>query len=396
MEFLASSQEIDKPKQLYPCLAVVDINASSDKSRRLSAGSFGSDKDEGNVLTRVISGGGRRKSSFGETGGGGGGRRLSFGGRKDDDKVEGKWYWRVQVGVNDTHLVLLPLTQPPNPLLTTRPAPLSTAIPSHSTRETSTHHDESAIAEHEGGGSEPGFASRVKNIFRRASSSLKERPSAPSASETTSGGTNIAGERLTDQTERGEMLPSAGGNAEGATNLNSNAEMGWPGIINNEKLAAILIPLSSIGKKVGLGGGKKAEGSWVSVQVTSSAQAMEPIGVNKFEPTPKSGFVKFEFDKDWLGAKGEAEVLHHYITTAAASAPPPAERTAPNPSAFQLGGQQATSGAYQQTQQSDPLFSGTPFGNTGGAGQYVDRPLVDEAIAPDVNATSSRKVAGVY
>lgn len=39
-------------------------------------------------------------------------------------------------------------------------------------------------------------------------------------------------------------------------------------------------------------------------KVTSSAQAMEPIGVNKFEPTPKSGFVKFEFDKDWLGAKG--------------------------------------------------------------------------------------------
>lgn len=107
----------------------------------------------------------------------------------------------------------------------------------------------------------------MKNIFRRASSSLKERPSAPPASETTSGGTNIAGERLTDQTGRGDMLPSAGGNAEGATNLNSNAELGWPGIINNEKLAAILIPLSSIGKKVGLGGGKKAEGSWVSVQV---------------------------------------------------------------------------------------------------------------------------------
>lgn len=107
----------------------------------------------------------------------------------------------------------------------------------------------------------------MKNIFRRASSSLKERPSAPSASETTSGGTNIAGERLTDQTERADMLPSAGGNAEEATNLNSSAELGWPGIINNEKLAAILIPLSSIGKKVGLGGGKKAEGSWVSVQV---------------------------------------------------------------------------------------------------------------------------------
>lgn len=107
MEFLTSSQEINKPKQLYPCLAVIDINSSSDvRSRRLSAGSFGSDKDEGNVLTRVISGGGRRKSSFGETGGGGGGRRLSFGGKKDDDaKVEGKWYWRVQAGVNEVRTI---------------------------------------------------------------------------------------------------------------------------------------------------------------------------------------------------------------------------------------------------------------------------------------------------
>ncbi|OWT39075.1 hypothetical protein C362_03239 [Cryptococcus neoformans Bt1] len=395
MEFHTSSQEINKPKQLYPCLAVIDINSSDTKSRRLSAGSFGSDKDEGNVLTRVISGGGRRKSSFGETGGGGGGRRLSFGGKKDDDKVEGKWYWRVQAGVNETHIVLLPLTQPPNPLLTTRPAPLSAAIPSRATHEASTHPNESAIAENEGG-NEPGFASRMKNMFRRASSSVKERPSAPSASETTSGGPSIGGERVTDQTERGEMLPSVKGNVEGATNLNSNAELGWPGMINGEKLGAILIPLSSIGKKVGLGGGKKADASWVTVQVTSNTQSMEPIGTSRFDPGPKSGSIKFEFDKDWLGARGEAEVLHHYITTAAAAAPAPTERTAPNPSSFQLGGQHATSEPTQQAQTSDPLFSGSPFANTGRAGDPADRPLVDEAIAPDVSATSSRKVAGVY
>lgn len=79
----------------------------------------------------------------------------------------------------------------------------------------------------------------MKNMFRRASSSVKERPSAPSASETTSGGPSIGGERVTDQTERGEMLPSVKGNVEGATNLNSNAELGWPGMINGEKLGAI-------------------------------------------------------------------------------------------------------------------------------------------------------------
>lgn len=92
----------------------------------------------------------------------------------------------------------------------------------------------------------------------------------------------------------------------------------------------------------------------------------------------------------------EAEVLHHYITTAVAAAPAPIERTAPNPSSFQLGGQQAASGATQQAQPSDPLFSGSPFANTGAAGETAERPLIDEAIAPDVSATSSRKVAGVY
>lgn len=31
---------------------------------------------------------------------------------------------------------------------------------------------------------------------------------------------------------------------------------------------------------------------------------MEPIGTSRFDPGPKSGSIKFEFDKDWLGARG--------------------------------------------------------------------------------------------
>lgn len=76
-------------------------------------------------------------------------------------------------------------------------------------------------------------------------------------------------DRVLDQTAQGDMLPSANANRIGATNINANAESGWPGVINGQKLGSIAIDLRSIDKKVTLGGGKKGEGSWVIVQVGS-------------------------------------------------------------------------------------------------------------------------------
>jgi hypothetical protein len=110
------------------------------------------------------------------------------------------------------------------------------------------------------------------------------------------------------------------------------------------------------------------------------------------ETAPRSGFIKFEFDKDWIGAKGyvpinlpflaqsssrdlltchrEAELLHHYITSAAQNPPQPTSHfTNQN---FQLG-----SGGGQ-------------------SGNQAIAPPVSTDIAPDqsVSTASSGKVAG--
>ena len=76
-------------------------------------------------------------------------------------------------------------------------------------------------------------------------------------------------EKILDQNARGQTMPTAEANRIGATNLNSNAETEWPGMIKGEKLGAITVDLRSIDKsKVVLGGGKKGEGSWVIVPVS--------------------------------------------------------------------------------------------------------------------------------
>jgi len=94
------------------------------------------------------------------------------------------------------------------------------------------------------------------------------------------------------------------------------------------------------------------------IQVTAH---MAGVGQNS-ELAPRSGTIKFEFDKEWIGAKGEAELLHHYITTAAQN-PPQATSHFANQN-FQLGG--------------------------GGAGK---QPIVTD-VAPDQSSASSGKVAG--
>ncbi|WWC90788.1 uncharacterized protein L201_005725 [Kwoniella dendrophila CBS 6074] len=395
MEFISSSQAqsiTEHPKNVYPCLAHIHIIPPSDPkaTRRLSTGSFGSD-DGGNALTRVISGGNRRKSSFG-TGVGLGGRRLSFGtnkeqqnvgggvtgtpgmAREDDNNLQGKWYWRVQAGVTESHLILLPLTQPPNPVLTTPPAPLSHAMPSHSTTAASGTRTEGGTEQEDGG-----LIGKMKNLFRRSSAYSKDTSetintdtvSSPNTNTatvdtTTSGSAGLGGgkeERVIDQTPKGEMLPTARGNEMGATNLNHNAELGYPGIINGSKLGGIVIPLGSIDKsKIVNGGGKKGEGSWVTVPILSHyshfaqsalGENTSGVGSNKPEVFPKSGYIKFEFDKDWIGAKGESELLHHHLTHAINILPEGKDRH-PHLAQFHIGGGNKHSPTLPQTREVGP------------------------------------------
>jgi len=315
------------------------------RSRRLSGGSAGGD-DEG--LRRVISGG-RRRTSFGVVADRGDraddARRKSFSSANGDES--GKWYWRVQAGATDDQLILLPLSQPANPVLTTPPQPLSHAMPQHSHNASQARGTmPGGAGEHAPAGEHEGIGAKIKSLFKRGSANDDKRDdqatlhgdeTSPAASTTTT-----AVDQVVDQTAHGEMLPSAHANAVGATNLNANAETGWPGMINGQHLQAIVVDLRSLDKsKVSLGGGKKGEGNWVTVQVSGGPGGIEPVGHNHTSP-PKSGSIKFEFDKDWIGGKGEAEVLHHYIITAienfssSASNRTP-ERHFPEAENFQLG-----------------------------------------------------------
>ncbi|WWD02498.1 hypothetical protein V865_000538 [Kwoniella europaea PYCC6329] len=373
MEFIPQSDsrsltDTQQPKNVYPCLAHIHIIPHSDPkaTRRLSTGSFGS--DEGNALTRVISGGRRKSTDVSNPPPPAGGRRLSFGHKTTESgstpatggaegEIQGKWYWRVQAGVTETHLVLLPLTQPPNPVLTTPPAPLSHAMPSHSTQASAGTRTESGGQEEDGG-----LIGKMKNLFRRSSTTQRDTSetintdvgSTPHAQTgvvdtTTSGSAGFGSgagkaERVIDQTPKGEMLPPAKGNEIGATNLNQNAELGYPGVINGSKLSGVLVPLGAIDKsKIAVGGGKKGEASWVTVPILShfSQFAQSALGenapTNKNESYPKSGYIKFEFDKDWIGAKGECELLHHHLTHAISALPESKDRQ-PHLAQFHLGG----------------------------------------------------------
>ena len=265
---------------------------------------------------RVISGS-RRKTSFGDaaTTQVEGRRRSVVGAGGAGAGIEGTWYWRVQAGVVDVssyvslqnadvqgQIVLLPLSQPPNPLLTAAPAPLSNAMPSHSTTAAGTRPDPA---------DEQGLSSKIKNIFRRSSASSPSKPTKPLPVE------HGEPERILDQTATNEMEPSPSANAIGATNLNANAESTWPGVIDGEKLAGVVVDLRSVEKgKVHLGGGGKKESSWVMVPVTGHFAnlvhpMLESVGKTQQEHWPKSGSIKFEFDKEWIGAKGYVDQLGH-------------------------------------------------------------------------------------
>jgi hypothetical protein len=165
-------------------------------------------------------------------------------------------------------LIILPLSQPPNPLLTTPPPPLSQAMPAHSAHPSAGTRTQNT-GEHHTHDDDTGLTGKIKNLFKKSSTSHESHDTNESVS---SSATAVEGvDKILDQTGRGEQLPSAAGNAIGATNLNANAELGWPGVLNGEKLGAVVVDLRGVQRgKVELGGGMKNEGSYVTVPVSSS------------------------------------------------------------------------------------------------------------------------------
>jgi hypothetical protein len=99
-------------------------------------------------------------------------------------------------------------------------------MPSHSTRQ-------GHSGDHE---QQESFGTKVKNLFtgHRKNSKSDDHTEEPKH------------ETIVDQNASGEQMPSAAANAIGADNVNANAETGWPGFINGEKLGAVIVQLGSI------------------------------------------------------------------------------------------------------------------------------------------------------
>jgi len=325
MEFLTHSA-LPPPRHVYPCLASISLGAPARAA-----------EEEGNALTRVISASRRRTS--GEE------RRKSVGSAgapagAGTGATEGTWYWRVQAGASDTHLILLPLTQPPNPLLTTQPAPLSHAMPAHSAiLNPAAAQDHSTLG-------------KIKSLLRRVSSSgTKPTHVEPlnGQADTTADAADASApasagvlDSIADESPKRDQVGAA--DTQASLHVDGTAETGWPGVIHGDKLGAVVVGLDNLNKlEVKLHGGKKGEGSWVTVPVNAHS-TIPTLGSNIEEP--RSGTLKFEFDKDWIGAKGEAELLHFHILKAiedAASQGFSGTKTSPQPTSVQLGGTTAPS-----------------------------------------------------
>jgi len=136
-------------------------------------------------------------------------------------------------------------------------------MPTHSTEHNAS---DPAVIEANKEGS---ITSKMKTLFRRSSAAAPAHADASKAHASSRDPDTV--DAVLDQSSRGEQLPSAEANKMGATNVNANAEMGWPGMVGGDKLGAVVISLQAVEKgKVSLGGGKKGEGSWVTVPVSQA------------------------------------------------------------------------------------------------------------------------------
>ncbi|GMK59145.1 hypothetical protein CspeluHIS016_0701600 [Cutaneotrichosporon spelunceum] len=145
MDFLTVAPET--PTETYKCLAVLSLGTGAGSGSRRT--SFTGEPEEGGAFSRILSGGRRksqsedRRMSHSEDGPltrilsrrksqaeGDGGPVTHVLSRRKSEHVEGKgpWYWRCRVGVTKDNLVLLPLANPPNPVLKSRPPPLSSIV----------------------------------------------------------------------------------------------------------------------------------------------------------------------------------------------------------------------------------------------------------------------------
>lgn len=187
------------------------------------------------------------------------------------------------MGVQDA-LLILPLSEPANPLLKARPPPLSHILSPNGTKKAAASGEE-------------GLGAKFKNAMRRASAGFIHKPEAPVAPH--DGGIPENAVEDTPASPPAAAAAAAGGGAEPEVSHNEATqdvdhtarETGWPAEVEGHPLQCITVPLHNLAKdSIHLGGNDKTS-FHVSASIGSAIAG-------------KAGHLRFEFDKDWVGGKG--------------------------------------------------------------------------------------------
>lgn len=114
-----------------------------------------------------------------------------------------------------------------------------------------------------------GVVDKVKNLFRRGSAHPEGHGHGHGH-----GHHKEASDKITDQTPQGDPLPPSGQANAGEGGVGVNAETGWPGVVDGQKLGAVVVTLNQVDKhRVAISGGKRGEASWVTVPVSGAVRA---------------------------------------------------------------------------------------------------------------------------
>jgi hypothetical protein len=260
------------------------------------------------------------------------------GGTQDPAKFKtGKWATNVEVAVTQTHLLVL--LSPDHPLATYPPPP---GAPGYVRKSSFSKPTDSS--EHAGGtsGGHPSIGRKIIDLFKPGGISkdeaVKEHVIDPTTGQPTAHPeTTSPTTTTTSPTTHAEPIPFPAPTPD-------MVEKSFPAYVGGQRTTYVAVPLAAIkDAELKLVDDKGEIG--VRVPITSHfstfGHTSDTLGKELDEASGRSGKIKFEFDRNWLGAKAEAEVLHHTILQAIEN-----RRNAP-PQTLSLGAGFGGSGAAQ-------------------------------------------------
>jgi hypothetical protein len=322
--------------------------------------------------------------------------------------LTGKWATNVEIAVTPTHLLLI--LSPDHPLA---PFPPPAGAPGYvaprrrnsASRPSTSEPGTTGAADEEK--TEGGIGQKIKNIFHRKSSTAPDTQGGAAGGVTKpSAGAGISESAFVEEDSPAAITRTTGaevGTASPPTGQNqhpvlplaptpSQATPQFPAYVGGKPTTHVLVPIAAIKEnevKITTEKGEMA----VRVPVTSHFSSlvhpmMDTLGRESEESWGRSGKIKFQFDRNWIGAKGEAEVLQHNIIQACENRRATSQSTTLNLG----GGATATTGGGWAAPQA-PVASAAGGGGTAISGQQ--RAGHGTTDVDPFDTSSEAKVAGV-